>query len=400
MGRVKGEGSIYYIEKRKKWAAQITNTVAGKQVRKTVYGDTKKEVSEKLLELRVQMKDIGLIREQGINIIDIMKEIRDKKLNSNIIKEGQYTRITKTIEKIERSFLKDLNIKNITSDDIQEFLNINKNYSNSYIKKMYEQLNQAFNFAVKNKYIINNPMTDVIKPKSTKEDKEVRALTIEEQQILSNYLLNSTIEQENYKNIFLIQMYMGLRIGEVLALNVNDFDLEKQMLNVNKTLTLNIDDELVIGDTAKTYAGKRTIPIPDFLIGTIKEQLKIAEDNKDNLLFLYDDHFISHSTINGKLKRILKNMDIDNSQISTHSLRHTFATRCIEAGMSAVVLQRLIGHTDISITLNTYTSVFNKFKENELNKVLEYYQTNSIAIMPTTNNIEEMEVNIEDDMEM
>lgn len=399
MGRVKGEGSIYYIEKRKKWAAQITNTVAGKQVRKTVYGDTKKEVSEKLLELRVQMKDVGLIREQGMNIIDIMKEIRDKKLNSNIIKEGQYTRITKTIEKIEKSFLKDLNIKNITSDDIQQFLNTNKNYSNSYIKKMYEQLNQAFNFAVKNKYIINNPMDDVIKPKSTKEDKEVRALTIEEQQILSNYLLNSTIEQENYKNIFLIQMYMGLRIGEVLALNVNDFDIEKQMLNVNKTLTLNIDDELVVGDTAKTYAGKRTIPIPDFLIGTIKEQLKIAEDNKDSLLFLYNDHFISHSTINGRLKRILKNIDIDNSEISTHSLRHTFATRCIEAGMSAVVLQRLIGHTDISITLNTYTSIFNKFKENELNKVLEYYQTNSIAIMPT-NNIEEMEVNIEDDLEM
>lgn len=400
MGRVKGEGSIYYIEKRKKWAAQITNTVAGKQVRKTVYGNTKKEVSEKLLELRVQMKDVGLIREQGMNIIDIMKEIRDKKLNSNIIKEGQYTRITKTIEKIEKSFLKDLNIKNITSDNIQEFLNTNKNYSNSYIKKMYEQLNQAFNFAVKNKYIINNPMDDVIKPRSTKEDKEVRALTIEEQQTLSNYLLNSSIEQENYKNIFLIQMYMGLRIGEVLALNVNDFDLEKQMLNVNKTLTLNIDDELVVGDTAKTYAGKRTIPIPDFLIGTLKEQLKIAENNKDNLLFLYDDHFISHSTINGRLKRILKNMDINNSEISTHSLRHTFATRCIEAGMSAVVLQRLIGHTDISITLNTYTSVFNKFKENELNKVLEYYQTNSIAIMPTTNNIEEMEVNIEDDMEM
>ena len=68
--------------------------------------------------------------------------------------------------------------------------------------------------------------------------------------------------------------------------------------------------------------------------------------------------------------------------------------------MSAIVLQRLIGHTDISITLNTYTSVFNKFKENELNKVLEYYQTNSIAIMLTTNNIEEIEVNIEDDMEM
>ena len=55
-----------------------------------------------------------------------------------------------------------------------------------------------------------------------------------------------------------------------------------------------------------------------------------------------------------------------------HALRHTYATRCIEAGMNAVVLQRLMGHTDVKITLNTYTSVFNEFKENEIKKVTKY----------------------------
>ena len=64
--------------------------------------------------------------------------------------------------------------------------------------------------------------------------------------------------------------------------------------------------------------------------------------------------------------------------ISSHSLRHTYGTRCIEAGMRPVALQRLMGHTDISITLNTYTSIFNKFKEEELNKVNEYYMNNAI----------------------
>ena len=203
MARSKGEGSIYYIEKRKKWSAQYTITVGDKQVRKTVYGNTKREVADKLLDLRVQMKDIDLIKEHGMSIIQIMKDIRDKKFNSNRIKEGQYTRITKTIEKIENSSLGKLNVKDISNDDIQKFLNDNKNYSNSYIKKLYEQLNQAFNFAIKNKYILQNPMDDVIKPKSTKEDKEVRALTIEEQQSLSNYLLNCTINEETYKNVFL-----------------------------------------------------------------------------------------------------------------------------------------------------------------------------------------------------
>ena len=403
MARSKGEGSIYYIEKRKKWSAQYTITVGGKQVRKTVYGNTKREVADKLLDLRVQMKDIDLIKEHGMSIIQIMKDIRDKKFNSNRIKEGQYTRITKTIEKIENSSLGKLNVKDISNDDIQKFLNDNKNYSNSYIKKLYEQLNQAFNFAMKNKYILQNPMDDVIKPKSTKEDKEVRALTIEEQQSLSNYLLNCTINEETYKNVFLIQMYLGLRIGETLALNINDIDIEKQIINVNKTLTLGKDNEVIMGDTTKTYASKRTVPIPDFLIPSIKEQLEVAKENKDNMLFLYNDHYISHSVANSRLKRILKStLGMEAKDISTHSLRHTFATRCIEAGMSAVVLQRLIGHTDISITLNTYTSVFNRFKESELEKVMEYYKTNSLGLEPIKNEeiVENKEVGIEDDMEM
>lgn len=403
MARSKGEGSIYYIEKRKKWSAQYTITVGGKQVRKTVYGNTKREVADKLLDLRVQMKDIDLIKEHGMSIIQIMKDIRDKKFNSNRIKEGQYTRITKTIEKIENSSLGKLNVKDISNDDIQKFLNDNKNYSNSYIKKLYEQLNQAFNFAMKNKYILQNPMDDVIKPKSTKEDKEVRALTIEEQQSLSNYLLNCTINEETYKNVFLIQMYLGLRIGETLALNINDIDIEKQIINVNKTLTLGKDNEVIMGDTTKTYASKRTVPIPDFLIPSIKEQLEVAKENKDNMLFLYSDHYISHSVANSRLKRILKStLGMEAKDISTHSLRHTFATRCIEAGMSAVVLQRLIGHTDISITLNTYTSVFNRFKESELEKVMEYYKTNSLGLEPIKNEeiVENKEVGIEDDMEI
>lgn len=403
MARSKGEGSIYYIEKRKKWSAQYTITVGDKQVRKTVYGNTKREVADKLLDLRVQMKDMDLIKKHGMSIIQIMKDIRDKKLNSNRIKEGQYTRITKTIEKIKNSSLGKLNVKDISNDDIQKFLNDNKNYSNSYIKKLYEQLNQAFNLAIKNKYILQNPMDDVIKPKSTKEDKEVRALTIEEQQSLSNYLLNCTINEETYKNVFLIQMYLGLRIGETLALNINDIDIEKQIINVNKTLTLGKNNEVIMGDTTKTYASKRTIPIPDFLIPSIKEQLEIAKENKDNMLFLYNDHYISHSVANSRLKRILKStLGMEDKDISTHSLRHTFATRCIEAGMSAVVLQRLIGHTDISITLNTYTSVFNRFKESELEKVMEYYKTNSLGLEPIKNEeiVENKEVEIEDDMEM
>ena len=56
-------------------------------------------------------------------------------------------------------------------------------------------------------------------------------------------------------------------------------------------------------------------------------------------------------------------------------LRHTFATRCIEAGMQATVLQKLLGHKDIETTLNTYTSVFDKFRDNEIDKYIKYIDT-------------------------
>jgi len=61
------------------------------------------------------------------------------------------------------------------------------------------------------------------------------------------------------------------------------------------------------------------------------------------------------------------------TDVSSHTLRHTFGTRCIESGMAPVVVQRLMGHKDIRITLNTYTSVLNKFKESEIDKVNQYY---------------------------
>jgi integrase len=78
---------------------------------------------------------------------------------------------------------------------------------------------------------------------------------------------------------------------------------------------------------------------------------------------------------NGILKRSLRQLGIEG--ISTHSLRHTFGTRSVESGMRAVALQRLMGHKDVSVTLNTYTTVFNKYKESELEKLNNYYMENS-----------------------
>lgn len=379
--RGNGEGTIFEDKKNKRWIGQYISGIAedGKAIRKSVYGKTQKEVVNKLNEVKYQMNNDIYVEKNGIKLVKIMEDIREEKLASNTISGGQYARLKWTINKIKNSKLGKMKIQDVTKNDIQEFLNSIKDLSDSYIKKLYEQFVQAYRRAEIKKYITYNPMYEVIKPKSDKQTKVVEALDINVQKAFTEYLNKASIEDEPYKNIFLIQMYMGLRIGEVLALSTKNIDLENKLLYVKRTLTNDKEFAIILGNKTKTYAGNRTLPISDFLVPIFEEQLKYANGNLHNLIFTTNDNYIRTSAINKELKRIFEEeLKTSSKNISTHCLRHTYGTRCIEAGMTAVVLQRLMGHKDVTVTLNTYTSVFNKFKEDELKKVNNYLTNNQL----------------------
>ena len=101
------------------------------------------------------------------------------------------------------------------------------------------------------------------------------------------------------------------------------------------------------------------------------------QKNEFGLIFSLNGKIIRPSTLNIVFKRICKNLKFEGSY-HFHMLRHTFATRCIESGMPAHVLQKLLGHTDVSITINTYTSIFDKYKKEEFEKFLEYKRINNL----------------------
>lgn len=379
--RGNGEGTIFEDKKNKRWIGQYILGIAedGKAIRKSVYGKTQKEVINKLNEVKYQMNNDIYVEKNGIKLVKIMEDIREEKLASNTISGGQYERLKWTINKIKNSKLGEMKIQDVTKNDIQEFLNSIKDLSDSYIKKLYEQFVQAYRRAEIKKYITYNPMYEVIKPKSDKQTKVVEALDINVQKAFTEYLNKVSIENEPYKNIFLIQMYMGLRIGEVLALSTENIDLKNKLLYVKRTLTNDKEFAIILGNKTKTYAGNRILPIPDFLVPIFEEQLKYANGNLHNLIFTINDNYIRTSAINKELKRIFdEELKTSSKNISTHCLRHTYGTRCVEAGMTAVVLQRLMGHKDVTVTLNTYTSVFNKFKKDELEKVNNYLTNNQL----------------------
>ena len=388
------EGSIFYSKTRNRFTAQFyeLDSKTGQNKRKTKDFKTEEEAKKYLENIMYQKQNSLYIEHNGIPLLELMKSNLNLRYETNLISDIQYVRIKETLNTIKKADIADKRIEEITSEEIQDFLNSKKYLSNSSIDKIFEQFKQAFNYASNRGYITRNPMINVIKPKSLKKNKKVRALTVEEQQKFTNWLINRNPIDFPYKNAFLIQMYSGLRIGETLALTYNDIDLKNKRIHINKTLTKNKENKTIMGNSTKTYAGIREVPVPNSLYPHLVEQMRISKEFKNNpekLLFKSDkSNYIETQDVNRALKLVLKyNWGIND--ITTHNLRHTYGTRCIEAGMQPVVLQRLLGHTDISTTLNTYTDVLNEFKKEEIEKLNDYYLQKDL--LPKKNNFDEME---------
>lgn len=113
----------------------------------------------------------------------------------------------------------------------------------------------------------------------------------------------------------------------------------------------------------------------------VKEILQCAEGNE--FLFIHKGKLVNTSQVNLQFQRVVEKYGIVDKKIkgkvSLHSLRHTFATRCIEAGMQAKVLQHLLGHSDIRITLNTYCDAFESFQRENIAMADEYLASMGIG---------------------
>lgn len=351
--RSKGDGSIYFDEKRGLYIGQITLGYddRGKRKRKTVYGSTKTEVKNKLKNVEYQVYTGTFVDKSEITIYHLTKQILDDRLNQNEIKPSTYYRHLQTLKELHP--LSGYSVQDTNEAQIKAFFGARLHYSQSVIKKMFEMLNRSFSEAVRLKIIKENPMAYMKKPNSKKQTVKVRALTKQEQKKLIEILLTEDI---NYSQQMLLSLATGMRMGEVNALSVEDVNFAFNKITVKRTISRGEKGEAVLSDTTKTYAGQRVLTMTEEVCHLMKECIG---DKKSGLIFLQNDKMITTTQVNSQFSRLLKKYSVldetvTDGKIDLHSLRHTFGTRCAEAGMPPKVLQEIMGHTDISVTMNTY----------------------------------------------
>ena len=322
-------------------------------------------------------------RQRGIDvnatIPEIVKYRYDLDLQKNYVGEQGYSRNMGTLGIIKRNKIGSIPIAELTELHIDIFLSSITNYSNSVIGKIYQQMRMAFAIALKKGIIEENLMLseDLRCPKSNKKDKKVRGLTEEEQDRFVKMLEEYRIprNRNDYRLQLLIELFSGMRMGEVNALSPDNIDFKNKIVHVRSTVSRGLEYRDFIKDGTKTYTGIRDIPMNKMLEKYLLEAMKKMKKNPHNLVF-YDFNkksIVSTSQVNCFYRRVCEKADIEyNGQ---HSLRHTFATRCIEAGIPPVVLKNWLGHKNIHITLDTYADVFDRMNFNAVEKLEDYIGT-------------------------
>ena len=366
---------------------------------KSFYGKTEAEVKRKYREYKKSLnintgkepeEEVvpGTSNATGGNItLDDYTGYWLKMYKYGTIAESTYDRLENIyVKHIKTSAIAQKDIRDVTSDDIQMLINSKKTVlSLSSIKKIKEVLYPCLKHAMKQNLITSNPAESVVIPKKTVLDEQEKRLYFYSDEEVS--LIVQAMSQKYYQNnprryryapLFSIILNTGLRIGECMALNWDDVNINNKTLKVNKSVLVSYErDESLnkvkkkqtIGPT-KTLKGNRVVPLNDSAIEAFQLMRERNEDLgivSDLIFSNYEGRLLTIKSVQTTFKSICNDLGIVYKGL--HALRHTFGSLLIKNHVDIKIVSELLGHTDVRFTYNRYIHIIQEQKAEAINLI-------------------------------
>lgn len=255
-------------------------------------------------------------------------------------------------------FFKNALLEKITPLDIRNYQNfiLSKGYAKTTQKIYTKQISSLFNFFIKYYGLKQNPCIIAGSIGSSKTQKEMQVWSVQEfQKFIEN------IKNQYYKLVFSLLFWSGMRIGELQALTIGDFDFEKNTININKTYYKIKKKEYI--STPKTEQSKRVIDMPKNIMEMAKDYIEhFPVKNKACRLFLYEK--VNYKSL---LENTVKKIGL--KKIRIHDLRHSHASLLLNEGVNIIAVSKRLGHSNIAMTLKTYTHLLEQNKKELIEKL-------------------------------
>lgn len=373
-----GEGTIYQrLDGR--WTAQITTEIdpnTKKQKRKTVYGKSKKEVLEKITSLQYQKQTTGFLEVEKITLgqwmdrwlMDYMKgKLRPKTWESyeSIIRNHiKPTLGNVVLQKLQGADIQKMYNEKLITGRIDEKGGI----SNRTVRYIHAVLRAGLKQALREGLVLRNVIDSTIPP--SRKKKEVQVFTQEQ---ASTFL--QLAKDDKLYPAFLLEMGTGLRRGELMGLRWQDIDLTTGIIQIRQSL-VTTNKGLCVQEP-KTQTSKRCIPLPAEVIKELKRHK--AKQNEEKLKYskVYEDagyvfcwengRVINPNILSRRFSALLKKAELPHLRF--HDLRHTHATNLLLLGENPKVVQERLGHSSISVTMDTYSHVTQGMQEQASSKI-------------------------------
>ena len=238
-------------------------------------------------------------------------------------------------------------VNDITAADIRQWQNelIKMGYSPTYLKTINNQLSAIFNYAVRYYDLKSNPCVKAGSMGKSKAE-EMDFWTGEEFRKFIDSVMNKRLSYMAFMTLY----WTGMRMGELLALNPKDVDLEKRTISITKSYQRLGKKDVIT--PPKTPKSKRVITIPEFLAADIKDYMdSLYELQENDRLFPITKYYLEH-----EMQRGIKESGV--KRIRVHDLRHSHASMLIELGFSPLEIANRLGHEKVETTLNTYAHLY------------------------------------------